>query len=67
MSPKAGGGDLSQWIQLYTGAQTNFGDLTPYLNYDHYIKKVLAYPKESAMGGGKTSNTHRNAADFSNI
>ncbi len=25
---------LSQWVQLYTGAQTNFGDLTPYLTYD---------------------------------
>jgi hypothetical protein len=23
---------LSQWVQLYTGAQINFGDLTPYLN-----------------------------------
>ncbi len=31
-----GGGELrglSQWVQLYTGAQINFGDLTPYLNY----------------------------------
>ncbi len=25
---------LSQWVQLYTGAQINFGDLTPYLTYD---------------------------------
>ncbi len=25
--------DLSQWVQLYTGAQINFGDLTPYLTY----------------------------------
>jgi hypothetical protein len=24
---------LSQWIQLYTGAQINFGDLIPYLTY----------------------------------
>ncbi len=24
---------LSQWVQLYTGAQINFGDLTPYLTY----------------------------------
>ncbi len=35
MSPNAGGGGglrgLSQWVQLYTGAQRNFGDLTPYL------------------------------------
>ncbi len=37
MSPNAGGGgewrSLSQWVQLYTGAQINFGDLTPYLTY----------------------------------
>ncbi len=37
MSPKAGeGGELwglSEWVQLYTGAQINFGDLTPYLTF----------------------------------
>jgi hypothetical protein len=37
VSPNAGGGGelrgLSQWVQLYTGAQINFGDLTPYLIY----------------------------------
>ncbi len=38
MSPNAGGGGgelrgLSQLVQLYTGAQINFGDLTPYLTY----------------------------------
>jgi hypothetical protein len=37
MRPKAGKGaelrGLSQWVQLYTGAQINFGDLTPYLTY----------------------------------
>jgi hypothetical protein len=37
MSPNAGGGEelrgLSQWVQLYTEAQINFGDLTPYLIY----------------------------------
>ncbi len=37
MSPNAEGRgelqDLSQWVQLYTGAQMNFGDLTPYLTY----------------------------------
>ncbi len=37
MSPNArGGGELlglSQWVQLYTGAQINCGDLTPYLTY----------------------------------
>ncbi len=38
MSPKCrGGGELrclSQWVQLYTGAHINFGDLTPYWTYD---------------------------------
>jgi hypothetical protein len=38
MSPNAGEGGcclrgLSQWVQLHTGAQRNFGDLTPYLTY----------------------------------
>ncbi len=33
MSPNAGEMSLSQWAQLYTGAQINFGDLTPYLTY----------------------------------
>jgi len=36
-APNGGGGGelrgLSQWVQLYTGAQINFGDLTPYLTY----------------------------------
>ncbi len=42
MSPNAEGRgeelrDLSQWVQLYTGAQWNFGDLTLYLTYgDHW-------------------------------
>jgi hypothetical protein len=35
MSSNAGGGKelrgISQWVQLYTGAQINFGDLTSYL------------------------------------
>ncbi len=38
MSPNAGGGGklrgLGQWVQLYTGDQINFGDLSPYLTYD---------------------------------
>jgi hypothetical protein len=38
MSPNARGErdlrGLSQWAKLYTGAQKNFGDLTPYLAYD---------------------------------
>ncbi len=40
-SPNAGGGGelrgLSQWVQLYTGAQINFGDLTPYLTMAYAI------------------------------
>ncbi len=34
--PKCGGGELrglSKSVQLYTGAEINFGDLTPYLTY----------------------------------
>ncbi len=34
-----GGGELrglSQRVQLYTGGQINFGDLTPYLTYDSH-------------------------------
>ncbi len=40
MSPNAGGRGgvalrgLSEWVQLYTVAQINFGDVTPYLTYD---------------------------------
>jgi hypothetical protein len=35
--PKCGGGGfrgLSQWVQLWTWAQIEFGDLTPYLTYE---------------------------------
>ncbi len=41
---------LSQWVQLYTGAQLNFGDLTSYLTYAcririlHYFLRVRARP-----------------------
>jgi hypothetical protein len=38
MNPNAGGGGscggLSRWVQLCTGAQINFGDLTPYLTFN---------------------------------
>ncbi len=34
---------LSQWVQLYTGAQINFGDLTPYLTYLVDIYLPFAY------------------------
>jgi hypothetical protein len=42
MRPNAGGGGelqcLSQWVQLYTGAQINFGDLSPHLT--HAVKNL---------------------------
>ncbi len=48
MSPNAGGGrelrGLSLWVQLYTGAQINFGDLTPYLAYGvrySFVSKLM--------------------------
>ncbi len=31
-----GGGDRSHAVQQYTGAQINFGDLTPYLTHASY-------------------------------
>ncbi len=31
---------LSQWVQLYTGAQITFGDLTPYLTYIRRAPRV---------------------------
>ncbi len=33
VSPSAGRGGASQWVQLYTGAQINLANLTPYLTY----------------------------------
>ncbi len=49
MSPNAkGGGELrglSQWVQLYTEAQINFGDLTPYLTCGHCLR-VLQVEKQ---------------------
>jgi hypothetical protein len=43
--PKCGGScrGLSQWIQLYTGAKINSGDLTPYLTYAYRAHIVFAY------------------------
>jgi hypothetical protein len=32
-------------VQLYTGAQTNFGDLTPYLNYDSNLQRQEPCPR----------------------
>jgi hypothetical protein len=48
LSPNAGGGGVagSQPMstavhRTVTGAQINFGDLTPYLTYDPYAKKYV--------------------------
>jgi hypothetical protein len=47
MSANAGGGrelrglTANEYMQLYTGAQINFGDLTPYLTYGQMIKAFL--------------------------
>ncbi len=41
---RAGGGRelrvLSQWVQLYTGAQIKFWDLTTYLTYDFSLPSI---------------------------
>ncbi len=57
MGPNAGGGGklwgLSQWVQLYTGAQINFGDLTPYLTYGSLPRDTLA----CGWGSGEGPNS----------
>jgi hypothetical protein len=50
MSPNAGGGGgelrgLSQRVQMYTGAQIDFADLTPYLSYDWYLPSSVTAAK----------------------
>jgi hypothetical protein len=49
MSPNAGGrgGSLSQWVQLYTGAQINIEDLNPYLTYACRLSISLFVTEES--------------------
>ncbi len=47
--PKCEGGgeglrDLSQWVQLYTGAQISSGDLTPFQTYGWNIQWVMQKP-----------------------
>ncbi len=55
---------LSQFVQLYTGAQINFGDLTPYLTYDDMPISTFWWKRREervcscwlhASGPGKTS------------
>jgi hypothetical protein len=48
---------LSQLLQLYTGAQTNFRDLTPYLTngtYDTHVSSPVLLPIGwwGSFGGG---------------
>jgi hypothetical protein len=62
MSPNAGeGGELraNEYVQLYTGAQRNFGDLAPYLTYDciwlaTYQFLYSTIRKQNRLGGENT-------------
>ncbi len=60
-SPNAGRGwelrGVSQWVQLCTGAQVNFGDLTPYLTYDSGPCEQGHWP--GAGPSGQISRSHR--------
>ncbi len=40
---------LSQWVQLYTVALINFGDLTPYLTYGRHYKRTWQWSTKSQM------------------
>ncbi len=47
---RGGGGTLrglSQWVKLYTGAQINFGDLTPYLTIFNWTSAVDTVQKKN--------------------
>ncbi len=46
---RGGGGSLSEWEQLYTGAQIKFGYLTPYLTYDHKCRCMLNRRHRTAL------------------
>jgi hypothetical protein len=54
--PKCGGGrelrSVSQWVQVYTGAQINFEDLTPYFLLPIYFQHAN---KMAAVGRGMKS------------
>ncbi len=55
--PKRGGGRKlrghSQWVQLYTGDQINFGDLTPYFKFQCFGSTFFGSP-----GSGSTSQRY---------
>jgi hypothetical protein len=59
MSPNAGGRGvlrgLSQREQLYTGAQINFGDLTPYLTYGPNSRRRKRRREKTATVGWSSS------------
>jgi hypothetical protein len=40
-------GSQSMSIQLYTGAQINFEDLTPYLTYEKFFSQILFLSTDS--------------------
>ncbi len=47
---------------MYTGAQINFGDLTPYLTYGYMLEYnavlCIIRPHKGAGGGGVAQNAH---------
>jgi hypothetical protein len=64
--PKCGGGEriagphsANEYLQLYTGAQIKFGDLTPYLSRGLYIGK---YPGGGNKYGLMGKKYHENNA-----
>ncbi len=68
MSPNAGGGGklqgLSQWVQLYAGAQINFEDLTPFLTYGPPLPMPSSLPHRGDVNllrsdGRGRRNQHR--------
>jgi hypothetical protein len=80
MSPNAEGGavelwELSQRVQLYTGAQINFGDLTPYLTYGQqqqqrqqsiigsYITRFARYSRDVSSSNETTTSVASNLAN----
>jgi hypothetical protein len=44
---------LSEWVQLYTGDQITFGDLTPYLTYaSPQYARLLSHPSRPPVYAG---------------
>jgi hypothetical protein len=53
---------LSQWVQLYTGAQINFGDLTPYIfnmGWENLLDTTLTLLSFQIEEGGREWNPTR--------